>query len=97
MPGRRIVMLGDDYDPTEISYAASWKYPPNALANLPNLRVLFSLGAGVDHLFSDPGLPQAPIVRVVDPDLTARMSEYVVLHCLMHLRQQRRYDRAKCL
>jgi glyoxylate/hydroxypyruvate reductase A len=31
-------------------------------------------------------------VRVVDPDLTERMSEYVVLHCLMYLRQQRRYD-----
>jgi glyoxylate/hydroxypyruvate reductase A len=33
-----------------------------------------------------------PVVRVVDSDLTDRMSEYVVLHCLMHLRQQRRYD-----
>jgi len=30
---------------------------------------------------------------VVDEDLTNRMSEYVVLHCLMHLRQQRLYDR----
>jgi glyoxylate/hydroxypyruvate reductase len=54
--------------------------------------VLFSLGAGVDHLMGDPKLPNVPIVRVVDEDLTNRMSEYVVLHCLMHLRQQRRYD-----
>jgi glyoxylate/hydroxypyruvate reductase A len=28
----------------------------------------------------------------VDADLTARMSEYVVLHCLMHLRRQRRHN-----
>jgi glyoxylate/hydroxypyruvate reductase A len=33
-----------------------------------------------------------PIVRVAQDDLTHRMSEYVVLHCLMHLRDQRRYD-----
>ena len=31
-------------------------------------------------------------MRVVDEDLTNRMSEYVVLHCLMHLRAQRRHD-----
>ena len=33
-----------------------------------------------------------PIVRVVDPDLTDRMSEWVVLHVLMHHRQVRLYD-----
>ncbi len=92
MPGRNVHLLGESYDPAAIDYVASWKHPPRALANLPNLKVLFSLGAGVDHLFSDPGLPSAPIVRVVDSDLTARMSEYVVLHCLVCLRQQRRYD-----
>ena len=32
-------------------------------------------------------------MRVVDPDLTARMSEWVVLHALLHHRQLRRYDR----
>ena len=37
-------------------------------------------------------LPDVPIARIVDPDLTNRMSEYVVLHCLSYLRQQRRYD-----
>jgi len=64
-----------------------------SLAGLPNLAVIFSLGAGVDFLFADDRLPEVPIARVVDPDLTTRMSEYIVLHCLMILRQQRRYDR----
>jgi glyoxylate/hydroxypyruvate reductase A len=31
-------------------------------------------------------------VRVVDPDLTNRMSEWVVMHALIHLRQLRRYE-----
>ena len=61
-------------------------------AQLPNLKGIFSLGAGVDAILSDPTLAGLPIVRVVDPDLTMRMSEYVVLHVLMHHRQQRRID-----
>ena len=60
---------------------------------MTNLKVIFSLGAGVDHLFADPALPEAPIVRVVEPDLRDRMSEWVVLHALAHLRQLRRHDR----
>ena len=63
------------------------------LADLPRLEAIFSLGAGVDAILSDPNLPDVPIARIVDPDLTARMSEWVVLHCLMHLRQTRRYER----
>ncbi|HZB38885.1 MAG TPA: glyoxylate/hydroxypyruvate reductase A [Beijerinckiaceae bacterium] len=92
MPERRVFGLGEAFDPAEVRYVASWKHPPGSLAALPNLQVLFSLGAGVDHLIGDPLLPKVPLVRVVDADLTARMSEYVVLHCLMHLRRQRRHD-----
>jgi len=80
-------------DRAAIRYALSWRHAPGALARLPNLRAIFSLGAGVDHLFADPLLPDAPIVRVVDPDLRDRMSEWVVMHALMHLRQQKRYAR----
>ena len=92
MPEREVVALGEAFDPARIRYVASWKHPPGSLAALPNLQVLFSLGAGVDHLMGDPQLPAVPVVRVVDDDLTNRMSEYVVLHCLMHLRRQRTYD-----
>jgi glyoxylate/hydroxypyruvate reductase A len=53
---------------------------------------MFSLGAGVDALIADPTLPDVPVARIVDPDLTRRMTEYVVLHVLMHHRRVRRYD-----
>jgi glyoxylate/hydroxypyruvate reductase A len=66
--------------------------PPGLLATLPNLRAIFSLGAGVDHLLADPALPDVPIARIVDPDLTMRMREYVTLHVLLHHRRQRLYD-----
>lgn len=93
LPGRTIVALGDAYDPAGIHYAVSWKHPPGSLSALPNLKAIFSLGAGVDHLMNDPHLPDVPVARVVDADLTARMSEYVVMHALMVLRQQRRYQK----
>jgi len=62
-------------------------------ARLPQLKAIFSLGAGVDHILSDPDLPDVPVVRIVDPDLTMRMTEYVVLHVLLHHRRHRLYDR----
>lgn len=80
-------------DASEIEYAAAWLPPPNILNSLPSLKVIFSLGAGVDAILRDPTLPtDKPIVRVNDPDLTGRMTEYIVLHVLMHHRQQRRID-----
>lgn len=75
-------------DPAEVRYAAVWKPSPGELAVFPNLRVIFNLGAGVDALMSDKSLPKVPLVRVAVGDLTHRMTEYVVLHVLMHHRQE---------
>ncbi len=93
LPSHKIASLDEPFDRASVRYALSWRHPPGALAGLPNLQAIFSLGAGVDHLFADPALPDKPIVRVVDPDLTLRMSEWVVMHALAHLRQLRRYER----
>ena len=93
LPSHPIATLDEPFDHAAIRYAVSWRHPPGALKNLPNLEAIFSLGAGVDHVFADPALPDRPIVRVVDPDLTDRMSEWVVMHALVHLRQLRRYER----
>ncbi len=77
----------------DVHYAAAWLPPADVLKSFPNLKVIFSLGAGVDAILKDPTLPQGvPIVRVNDPDLTNRMSEYIVLQVLLHHRQQRQMD-----
>lgn len=87
--GRRVVLLPDaSLDPAEVHYATVWKPEPGALAAFPNLRAIFNLGAGVDALMADKSLPDVPLVRVAVPDLTGRMTEYVVLHVLMHHRQE---------
>jgi glyoxylate/hydroxypyruvate reductase len=91
-PTRPVFIWPDVPDPDAIAYALAWKPPPGVLAGLPNLRAIFSLGAGVDHLIFQPDLPDVPIVRVVSDDLTERIVEWVVLQVLMHHRQQRSYD-----
>src|SRR3981189_1651034 len=88
-PNRRVLLLPDaSLDPAEVHSAAVWKPRPGELAAFPNLRVIFNLGAGVDALMADASLPNVPLVRVAVGDLTGRMTEYVVLHALMHHRQE---------
>jgi glyoxylate/hydroxypyruvate reductase A len=76
----------------DIAYACVWLPPHGLLAGLPNLKAIINLGAGVDRLLTDPDLPRVPIARVAHADLTRRVTEYVVLHVLMHHRRQRLYD-----
>ena len=85
--GRKVLDEPQSPGDPEIAYAVAWAPPPGLLRNLPNLKAIFSIGAGVDHLLKDPDLPDVPIVRVVSPDLTERMSEYVVWRVLDHHRQ----------
>jgi glyoxylate/hydroxypyruvate reductase len=87
-PDRPVHLLPNTrFDPAEVHFAAVWKPVPGELAAFANLKVIFNLGAGVDALMADNTLPDVPLVRVAVDDLTLRMTEYVVLHVLMHHRQ----------
>ncbi len=79
-------------DPASIDYALVWKPPLGVLKSLPNLKAIFSLGAGIDHIFRDPELPEGvPVVRMVERGLTAGMTEYVVMQVLYHHRRMLDY------
>ena len=68
----------------EIEYAVVWKHPHGILKRYPNLKAILSLGAGVDHILSDPDLPKdLPIVRLVDVKLTHEMC-FHALHWVLH-------------
>ena len=75
-------------DPAEITCAITWLHPDGALQAYPNLRLICSMGAGVDHFLADPGLPvDVPITRIVDPALAAAMSTFVLTAILNHHRR----------
>lgn len=93
LPGHRVVLRGEAYDPAEIDYIFIWKPRPDAFEGLTNLKAVLSLGAGVDALLRHPSLPDKPIVRFMDADLTQRMSDYVLANVLMHQRLFTRFKR----
>ncbi len=93
LPEVRVVRRGDAYEPADVDYIFVWKPKPDAFAGLSRLKAVLSLGAGVDALLKHPALPAAPIVRFVDADLTARMSDYVVAEVTRHQRLGTRFKR----
>lgn len=94
--GRALWLDGaDEADVAKADYAVVWAPAPDLLQRLASVRALFSLGAGVDHMMGSPALPDVPVIRYVGADLTSRMSEWVVMNCLMHLRQFSTYARAQ--
>lgn len=77
----------------DITAALVWAPPTGLMASLPNLKLIQSLGMGVDHIFKDTELPgDVPVARIVDPDLVQRMSEYCVHSVLHYHRDADRYD-----
>ncbi len=77
----------DTGNPGDIRHALAWGPPAGELAKLPNLQLIVSVGAGVDHLLKDPALPNVPVVRFVDADLTGRMVSFVAANVLYHHRR----------
>jgi len=93
LPKVRVVRRGDSFDPAGVDYVFVWKPKADAFDGLAKLKAVLSLGAGVDALLKHPHLPDVPIVRFVDDDLTQRMTDYVVAQVTMHQRQFTRYKR----
>ena len=78
----------------EIEFAVVWAPPPGQLKNLPGLKYIFSIGAGVTHITLDPEWPaEVPIVRLQDRLLVLDMSCHVI-HWVLHF--HRHYDRYAC-
>lgn len=78
-------------DPKEIEYVLAWRPKIGVFKNLPNLKYIFSLGAGVDHLINKELPKNIPVVRLMDPGLTLGMSEYVIFWILYHHRRMGDY------
>ena len=86
---RPLDALGDKKD---IEIALAWKPPAGLIASFPNVKLIVSLGMGVDHLLADDRLPAGvPIVRIMDEGLVGQMSEYAIYWALRHHREIDKY------
>lgn len=84
-------------DPADIRYLAAWQPSPELIATLPNLEVIFSIGAGVDQFDMAAIPPSVSVVRMVEPGIIQGMVEYAVFatlalhrHMLDYVEAQRR-------
>ncbi len=76
LPEEHFVTTRDATTDLQIDIAVVANPPPAALRNLPNLRFIQSLWAGVETLLSDATVPaEIPLARMVDPAMSTAMAE----------------------
>ena len=79
--------------PGEVDIAMVWKMPHGELAKFPNLKLIISMAAGVDHVLSDPDRPKGvPIVRVTDPHMARSMGHWFLMNIIRLHRETARFD-----
>jgi len=81
-------------DKEKIEAVLLWQHPYGILESFPNLKLVCSMGAGVDHILKDDRIPtHLPITRIVDEKLTFSMTNYVIMGVLNFHRQILRYQK----
>ena len=78
-PDAELFEYNEPHDPNKVTYAVTWKHPKGAFNKYPNLEVIASIGAGVDHIICDPEIPRSALItRVIDEQLTRDMSTFIL-------------------
>jgi len=72
----------DPCDAAAVEYLIAWQPPPDFVGQFPNLKVLFSVGAGVDQLDLSRVPEHVKVARTVDPGLIGGVAEYVTMSVL---------------
>lgn len=78
----KIISINDKKYFKDVEYAIIWNLPDKILKQLKNLKIIFSQGAGVDHILNLPSYNQTPIVRLKDPIMGDRMANHVLSQIL---------------
>ncbi len=74
-------------DKHKVLFALAWNHPKGIFREYPNLKCISSMGAGVDHIMTDPDIPeQTKIVRIVDPLLSQDLAEFSLAVVMNHMR-----------
>jgi len=82
-PDLKIQVYPEINEPEEVEFALVWQHPVGILSTFRNLKLISSMGAGVDHILTDESISaDLPIVRIVDEKLTFSMTNYVIMGVL---------------
>lgn len=81
-PDTKVEVYPNISNPEDVEFIATWKPHKNYVAEFPNLKVVQSVGAGIDHLLHTKIPDSIKVTRIVDPALKQEMFEHV-LACVM--------------
>ncbi len=89
LPGLDFRIAPDIGNPEDIEAALVWGTALDRLKDFPNLKMIASMGAGVDHVMANRHLipDGVPLTRLIDPAMTAQMTEWCVMATFNHLRR----------
>jgi glyoxylate/hydroxypyruvate reductase A len=83
LPHYNITSSIEEIELYDIEVLIIWRIVPDYLPNLTNLKLVLSSGSGIDHLSDLSVIPNhLPLVRLVDPYLRNRVSDYVLQQIL---------------
>ena len=91
----KIYTVSDNFNLKKIDVAIVWNLPNSILNKLLNIKLIFSLGAGVDHILKLSSYKQTPIIRIKDPNMRERMFNYVLSQILNYQLKLIFYQRAQ--
>ncbi len=87
LPNVQIDIVGESEMAFNAEFLVCWKPEKGQLKDFPNLKVIQSLGAGVDHIFDTNLIPtNRKVVRIVDPNLMVDMWEYTLAATMNYLK-----------
>ena len=79
---KKIISINDKNEFDKVDIAIIWNLPNQILNKLTNLKIIFSIGAGVDHILKLNDYNGTPIVRIKDPLMGELMYYYVLSQIL---------------
>ena len=86
-PEVRLLLPEEVEDPAAVDFALTFVPGEGAFAPYPNLRAIFSVGAGTDGIDACQSRTEVPVFRVEDPDQAQQMAGFAAFHVLWHHRR----------
>jgi glyoxylate/hydroxypyruvate reductase len=96
LPKTAISVYPEVTNPEAVTFVVCWKADKNVLKKFPNLAVIQSVGASIDHITRNQTVHKNQIVtRIVDDNLSNDMWEFLLAAVMSNLKNMDLYSRQK--
>ena len=88
LPDTKISIFPDVRNKDEVEFAICWKPDNNVLKAFTKIKAIQSLGASVEHIFDSNKInKEVQVSRIIDPQLSHDMYEFLLAISLNHIRK----------